>query len=126
VTFEITRSYPVALGSASAAGASVDVASNDDDVIECQTRTDNQERELWYWNGRGFGAWTALENNQVTTPNGIYRTVLHRNPTDLACTTIRNGVTTALSNTSNALKHTRAGLFARNDYVRFQYIAVYW
>jgi Thrombospondin type 3 repeat len=122
-TFEITASHPGVF--ASAAGVAADITSNDDDVIECQARTDMQERELWYWNGRGAGAWTALDTAAATTPNSVYRIVLHRNPSDLACATIRNGVTTALTNPGDSLKHTRAGLFARNVDVRFRYLAIY-
>lgn len=124
-TFEITASFPVGLGSASAAGVTVDVAGNDVDLFECQARTDNNRRELWYWNGRVFGGWSELANVPTSTPNETYRLVLHRAPGDLSCDTTRAGTTTTLTDERDSLGYTRAGLFARNVDVRYRYVAIY-
>jgi len=124
-TFEIITSYPVTTGSAAAAGVAVDVEGKDNDVSECQARTDAQGRELWYWNGKGGGQWNQLRTTSIATPNDIYRVVLHRTTTDLTCTTIRNGATTSLDFPSNSAQRTRAGLFVRNVDVRFRYLAIY-
>jgi hypothetical protein len=123
-TFEITATYN-SIGAA-AAGVAADIASNDDDVFECQARTDSPRREMWYWNGRGpGGVWTELDTSTTPTPNGIYRIVLRRNPADMACTTTRDGSTVALATTRPSALRTRAGLFARNVDVRYQYLAIY-
>lgn len=124
-TFEITASYPVGALSAAAAGVTVDVAANDDDLFECQARTDNSSRELWYWNGRFLGGWSELDTAPTITPNETYRIVLRRAPDALACATTRNGTTVALADERDALGYTRAGLFARNVDVRYRYVAIY-
>jgi hypothetical protein len=120
---EITGTFP---GSATAAGVAVDIAGNDDDVSECQIRTDNGRRELWYWNGRGIGGnWTELNGAAAATPNDTYRIVLKRTPGDLACSTFLGGANTALASTRDSANRTRAGLFMRNVDVRVHYLAIY-
>lgn len=122
-TFEITKNYPS--DQAAAAGVGVDIASNDDDVSECQARTDDQGRELWYWNGRPGGKWNPLKVTTTATPNDIYRVVLHRTTTGLACATTRNGATTSVDAQVPSAQRTLAGLFVRNLDVRFRYLAIY-
>lgn len=123
--FVITRSYPVATGSASAAGATVDVAGDDSDLSECQARTDSERRELWHWDDGFLGGWTQLDSATTATPDDTYRIVLERTQSDLACSTIRGGAATALSDSADSLGHTRGGLFARNVDAEFQYLAIY-
>lgn len=120
---DITASYGTL--AAAAAGVAVDVASNDDDAFDCQARIDSPRRELWYWNGRGLGAWTELNTVSTTTPLGSYRIVLERTPTDLYCKTTRNNASVQVTSTADTANRTRAGVFARNVDVRFSYIAIY-
>lgn len=122
-TVEITASYTG--GDASAAGAAVDVAGNDIDASECQARTDNDQRELWYWNGRFFGGWSRLANTGADTPEDTYRIVVHRTAAGLACTTTLGGDARELTSTRGSAGRTRAGLFARNVDARFHYLAIY-
>lgn len=124
-SFEIITSYAVTPPSAAAAGVAVDVASNDDDVSECQARTDVQARELWYWNGRPGGTWNELKATAAMTPNDTYRAVLHRTTAALTCATTRNGTTASLDTQVKSANRTLAGLFVRNLDVRFNYLAIY-
>ena len=123
-TFQITASYQAV--TALAAGVVVDAAANDNDLSDCQARTDTARREIWQWDGRVGAGWTNLKSVTAPTPNDTYRIVLRRTALALECTTTRAGqAPIGLVDSFARRQHTRAGVFARNVDVKFRYIAVY-
>lgn len=113
-------------GTASAAGVAVDIAANDTELFECQSRTDTSRREIWRRNPAAPDGWSPITGTTVTTPIDTYRLELERAASTLSCANTRQGqVGIELDGTDDSNGHTRAGLFARNVDVRFKYIAVY-
>ena len=113
-------------GTASAAGVAVDVAANDTDLFECQSRTDTGRREIWRRNPAAPDGWSQVSGTTVTTPIDTYRIELERTASELSCKNTRQGqVGVDLQGSDDSNGDTRAGLFARNVDVRFKYIAVY-
>lgn len=121
-TFISTRS-----GTAQAAGVAVDIASDDTDLFECQSRIDGGgAREMWRRNPNATDGWSFVQQSAVTTPIDTYRVQLQRTASDSFCTNTRKDqVSVSLTSTTNSLNNTRAGLFARNVEVHFKYIAIY-
>jgi hypothetical protein len=121
-TFQIVTTF---IGAA-AAGVAVDIKADDTDLFDCQARIDNGRREMWRRNPPAPDGWSALTFMSVTTPIDTYRIVLERNPTDLLCTNTRAGqISVNLTDGTDSIQNTRAGLFARNADVKFRYIAIY-
>lgn len=122
LTFVSTRS-----GTAQAAGVAVDIATDDSDLFECQSRLDGGgAREMWRRNPGAPDGWSFVSQSLATTPMDTYRIVLRRTDGDSFCTNTRLGqIAVSLSSTTNKLTNTRAGLFARNVEAHFKYIAVY-
>lgn len=120
-TFDVTADYT----GASAAGVAVDVAADDTDGFECQSRVDQDYREMWRRDPSAFDGWALVSNQFATTPNETYRITLTRTATNLNCTNTRGTMTAVtLANTTASVGNTRAGLFARNVDVKFRYVIV--
>jgi hypothetical protein len=110
---------------ASAGGVAVDVAANDTDGFDCQSRVDQDYREMWRRRPAEPDGWAIVTGQFATTPNETYRITLTRNASDLACTNTRGTLApVALVSATASSGHTRAGLFARNVDMRFRYMLV--
>lgn len=119
--FDLQTTHP----GPAASGVAVDVAANDSDGFECQSRVDTNARELWRRDLQDSDGWTKLQSMTIATATDSYRITLARTGTQMTCSNQRGtNNPVSLTQSLNSLGNTRAGLFARNVDMRFRYMIV--